>query len=87
MKFQERVLGIFQEQAIVAEWRHGDGNLAQEVQVLQHRALEREWMGGQLKLTTPKVHKLLDKITHTLKCVFSMLQFVEECSGKVYRVC
>lgn len=38
-EFSERVLGVFQEQAVVAEGRHGDWNLSQVVQVLQNRAL------------------------------------------------
>lgn len=38
-ELSERVLGVFQEQAVVAEWRHGDWNLSQVVQVLQNWAL------------------------------------------------
>lgn len=38
----ERVLGVLQEQAVVAQRRHGDGDLGQVVQVLQHRTLRRE---------------------------------------------
>lgn len=38
-EFSERVLGVFQEQAVVAEWRHGDWNLSQVIQVLQNWAL------------------------------------------------
>lgn len=42
VEFQQRVLGVFQEQAVVAERGHGDGDLGQVVQVLQHRTLGRE---------------------------------------------
>lgn len=38
-EFSERILGVLQEQAVVAEWRHGDRNLSQVVQVLQNWAL------------------------------------------------
>lgn len=38
----ERVLGVLQEQAVVAQRRHGDGDLGQVVQVLQHRTLGKE---------------------------------------------
>lgn len=39
MELQQWVLGVLQEQAVVAERGHGDGDLGQEVQVLQHGAL------------------------------------------------
>lgn len=39
VELQQRVLGIFKEQAVVAERRHGDWDLGQEVQVLKHRTL------------------------------------------------
>lgn len=45
VELQQRVLGVFQEQAVVAEGGHGDGDLGQEVEVLQHGAL---WGGGRL---------------------------------------
>lgn len=38
-ELSERVLGVFQEQTVVAEWRHGNWHLSQVVQVLQNRAL------------------------------------------------
>lgn len=41
-ELSERVLGVFQEQAVVAEWGHGDWNLSQVVQVLQNWALWEE---------------------------------------------
>lgn len=40
LELQQRVLGVLQEQAVVAEGGHGDGDLGQEVQILQHRTLE-----------------------------------------------
>lgn len=42
VKLEQRVLGVLQEQAVVAQRGHGDGELGQEVQVLQHRALKVE---------------------------------------------
>lgn len=39
VKLQQGILGILQEQAVVAERGHSDGDLGQEVQVLQHRTL------------------------------------------------
>lgn len=33
---------VAQEQAVVAEWRHGDANLSQVIQVLQDGGLVRE---------------------------------------------
>lgn len=36
----ERIFGVFQEQAVVAEGGHCNGHLGQVVQVLQHRALK-----------------------------------------------
>lgn len=38
-ELSERIFGVFQEQTVVAEWRHGNRHLGQVVQVLQHRAL------------------------------------------------
>lgn len=38
-ELQQWVLVVLQEQAVVAERRHGNGDLRQEVQVLQHGAL------------------------------------------------
>lgn len=35
------VLCVLQEEAVVAEWGHSNGNLGKEVQVLQHRGLQR----------------------------------------------
>ena len=39
VELQQGVLGVLQEQAVVAEWGHGDWDLCQDVQVLQDRAL------------------------------------------------
>lgn len=39
VELQQGILGVLQEQAVVAERGHSDGNLGQEIQVLQHRAL------------------------------------------------
>lgn len=39
VELQQGVLGVFQEQAVVAERGHGDGDLGHEIQVLQHRTL------------------------------------------------
>lgn len=41
LELQQRVFGIFQEQAVVTEGRHGNGDLSQEVQILEHRTLEQ----------------------------------------------
>lgn len=42
-ELSERVLVVLKEQAVVTERRHGDGHLAQVIQVLQHGTLgERE---------------------------------------------
>lgn len=43
----QRIFGVFQEQAVVAEWRHCNWHLGQIVQVLQHRAL-REHKGYKI---------------------------------------
>lgn len=40
VELQQGVLGVLQEQAVVAERGHGDGDLGQEVQILQHRTLQ-----------------------------------------------
>jgi len=40
-EFTQRVLGVLQEQTVVAQRRHGDGHLGQVVQVLEHGALRR----------------------------------------------
>lgn len=40
-ELSERIFGVFQEQAVVAEWRHGNWHLGQVVQVLQHGALRK----------------------------------------------
>ncbi len=37
----ERIFGVFQEQAVVAQRRHCNWHLGQVVQVLQHRALRK----------------------------------------------
>lgn len=39
VELQQGVFGVFQEQAVVAERGHGNGDLGHEVQVLQHRTL------------------------------------------------
>ena len=38
-ELSEWVFGVLQEQAVVAQRRHGNGELSQEVQVLQGRTL------------------------------------------------
>lgn len=38
-ELQQWVFVVLQEQAVVAQRRHGNGDLRQEVQVLQHRTL------------------------------------------------
>ena len=40
VELQQGVLGVLQEQAVVAEGGHGHGDLTQEVQVLQHGTLQ-----------------------------------------------
>lgn len=42
VELQQGVLGVLQEQAVVAQRGHGDGDLGQEIQILQHRALVGE---------------------------------------------
>lgn len=39
-EFPERVFGIFEEQAVVAKRRHGNGNLSKVVEILQHGTLQ-----------------------------------------------
>lgn len=39
VELQQGVLGVLQEQAVVAERGHGDRDLGHEVQILQHGAL------------------------------------------------
>lgn len=38
----QRVFGIFEEQAVVAKRRHGDGDLSKVVEILQHRTLQKK---------------------------------------------
>lgn len=38
-EFPQRVFGIFKEQTVVAKRRHGNGDLSQVVEILQHRTL------------------------------------------------
>lgn len=40
-EFPQRVLGIFQEKAVVAKRRHGNGDLGEVVEVLQHWTLRK----------------------------------------------
>lgn len=42
VELQQWILGVLQEQAVVAERGHGDGDLGQEVQILQHRTLQAD---------------------------------------------
>lgn len=42
VELQQGILGVLQEQAVVAERGHGDGDLGQEVQILQHRTLQAD---------------------------------------------
>ena len=37
----QRVLGVLQEEAVVAQRRHGDGHLGEVVEVLKHWTLSR----------------------------------------------
>lgn len=41
-KFSQGVLGVLQEQAVVAQWGHGDRDLRQVVQILQDWTLRGE---------------------------------------------
>lgn len=41
VEIKQGILGVLQEEAVVAEWGHSNGNLGEEVQILQHRALQR----------------------------------------------
>lgn len=43
----QRVAVVTKEQAVVAQWRHGNANLSQVVKILQHRGLEKE---GRIRL-------------------------------------
>lgn len=40
-EFPQRVFGIFEEQTVVAKGRHGNGDLSQVVEILQHRTLQK----------------------------------------------
>lgn len=40
VEVKQRILCVLQEEAVVAEGGHSDGNLGKEVQILQHWALE-----------------------------------------------
>lgn len=40
-EFPQRVFGIFEEQTVVAQRRHGNGDLGQVVEILQHRTLQK----------------------------------------------
>lgn len=40
MEVKQRILCVLQEEAVVAEGGHSDGNLGKEVQILQHWALQ-----------------------------------------------
>lgn len=40
-EFTQRVLGVLQEQTVVAQRRHGDGHLGEVVEVLEHGTLRR----------------------------------------------
>lgn len=42
VELQQGILGVLQEQAVVAERGHGDRDLGQEVQILQHRTLQAD---------------------------------------------
>lgn len=44
VELQQGILGVLQEQAVVAERGHGDGDLGKEVQILQHGTLQ---VGGR----------------------------------------
>lgn len=48
----QRVAVVAEEQAIIAKRRHGDANLSQIIQVLQHRSLEEKQ--GHHVVTCPK---------------------------------
>lgn len=41
----QRVSVVAQEQAVIAEWGHGDADLSQVVQVLQYGSLEEHRAG------------------------------------------
>lgn len=72
MELQQRVLGIFQEQAVVTERWHGNGDLSQEVQILEHRTLEQE-PGRQDYLSNRWTN-----ICNTNKLCFQKLHFGSE---------
>ena len=40
-EFPQRVFRIFEEQTVVAKRRHGNGDLSQVVEILQHRTLQK----------------------------------------------
>lgn len=40
VEVEQRILCILQEEAVVAEGGHSDGNLGKKVQILQHRTLQ-----------------------------------------------
>ena len=50
----QRVAVVVEEEGVVAEGRHGDSNLRQIVQVLQHRNLQ-----AQFTLSSRKLHLLV----------------------------
>jgi len=70
VELQQRVLCVFQEQAVVAERGHGDRDLGQEVQVLQHRTL---W-GSQRLIDMIRFNQLMTFICQGLACKKKMKQ-------------
>lgn len=43
----QRVAVVTKEEAVVAQWRHGNANLSQVVKILQNRGLEKK---GRMRL-------------------------------------
>ena len=73
VELQQGVLGVLQEQAVVAERGHGDGDLGQEVQVLQHRtlAVEDRWIKSVYKNSSSEIMTLFVKTWHFgFSCIF-----------------
>lgn len=59
-KFPQRVFGIFEEQAVVAKRRHGNGDLSKVVEILQHRTLLEEQPMGNVVSSQECRHQVGD---------------------------
>lgn len=77
---------VTEEQAVVTQRGHGDANLSQVVEILQHRGLRARGTRRQTVTTPLTLTAEADHLSHTLNSILPLLHYCFRCFNSYYYV-